>query len=332
MGVCPLGSTRMCAGSACIGTTTCQGSPADWGPCICSDVGPSSDAGNVSSLGASCKRTGDCPKGGSCLLAPTDSFFGGAPSEGVCVATCQAAGDCSPFSNAVCVDVSDSQGASASNMTGLCMEQCLIGESSTQKCHGGAHVACTSLTDQGSTGYCRPVCASDAECSSGACDPQRGVCVTRRVTDTTFGQVCDTMSSGVGAGGADNAAGGEGGTFEAGAAGAASDETAAACAGQCLKLNGASSVCSRRCVFGNTDECAPATGGLRRGACVFVTPGGTIGDLGYCAELCDCNQDCVEQTFTCEAFDDASLESAFGRKGTCVPPDYAGKHSLVCGS
>src|SRR5262249_38376803 len=89
--------------------------------------------------------------------------------------------------------------------------------------------------------------------------------------------------------------------------------TAQVCDGLCVQLNDKSSVCSHPCVFGETSECAPASGGLRRGGCVFVTENGTVGDLGYCGELCDCNDDCIEPTFVCDAFDNVDLERAFGR-------------------
>lgn len=49
-----------------------------------------------------------------------------------------------------------------------------------------------------------------------------------------------------------------------------------------------------------------------------------------CAELCDCNENCVDRALKCEAFDDAILENAFGRRGNCIPPEAAAKHALSC--
>jgi hypothetical protein len=113
----------------------------------------------------------------------------------------------------------------------------------------------------------------------------------------------------------------------------AKDTTAPAmqvCDGLCVQLNDKSAVCSHPCVFGETSECAPSSGGLRRGGCLFVTEHGTIGDLGYCGELCDCNDDCIEPTFVCDAFDNADLERAFGRKGACTSPELVLARQLVC--
>lgn len=161
--------------------------------------------------------------------------------------------------------------------------------------------------------------------------------MAKRTADRTFGRACSAPpaegaagSAGADGGGAGSA--GEGGASgEGGSAGSSeSDDPALMCDSECVTLNGSSSVCSRRCVFGDASECAPASGGLRRGACAFVTPGGSIGDLGYCAELCDCADDCIESGFTCNAFDDVTLERAFGRKGVCTPPEVTAKHPLVC--
>ncbi len=102
------------------------------------------------------------------------------------------------------------------------------------------------------------------------------------------------------------------------------------CEALCIELNDVASSCSRRCVFGSTEECAPASGGLRRGACMFVTPGGSIGDLGYCAELCDCSDDCIDPTFACDALDDSALELALGRKGVCTLRQLVVKRALAC--
>jgi hypothetical protein len=82
--------------------------------------------------------------------------------------------------------------------------------------------------------------------------------------------------------------------------------------------------------FFRAAECAPASGGLRRGACGFATEGGAIGDLGYCGELCDCSDDCIEPTFVCDAFDDEVLERAFGRKGVCTARELVTTRTLDC--
>jgi hypothetical protein len=119
------------------------------------------------------------------------------------------------------------------------------------------------------------------------------------------------------------------------AADANSDATAAAieCNGLCVQINQSqtAAVCSRLCVFGEAGECAPASGGLRRGGCLFKTPGAAgVGDLGYCGELCDCTGDCSEPSFVCDAFDDPTLERVFARKGVCTDSSLVVGRPLPC--
>lgn len=334
---CTPGLIQSCSGArACAGKKACLGSPAYWSACQC-DSAP--DAGipqpAVPELGGACRQTADCAIAATCLLPTSTQLFGGAPPDGICVATCKADADCSAFSNAVCVDMlsagTDAGAGGASASSGLCFERCKLGDSPAVKCHAGARVACAPIGQAGTTdGFCRPVCASDADCASGSCDPKRGVCVTTPIADRTFGLACEPSAAEGGAGGATSNESDAGAGGVENDAGASSSTSNVVCDGQCVTLNGSSSVCSRRCVFGNTSECAPASGGQRRGACAFVTPGGSIGDLGYCAELCDCKDDCIDPTFTCDAFDDKNLENAFGRKGACTPPDIQAKHPLAC--
>jgi hypothetical protein len=104
----------------------------------------------------------------------------------------------------------------------------------------------------------------------------------------------------------------------------------ASCLGTCVALDQTESVCSRRCVFGDTNECAPASGGLRRGGCVYVTPDGGIGDLGFCGELCDCSGDCSDPTFVCDAFAAGDLATAFARQGVCTPPALVQNRAIAC--
>jgi hypothetical protein len=257
---------------------------------------------------------------------------------------------CTAFASAVCVDVDDPKPPNdgGKSGTGLCFEACVVGDGDASKCHGRAGVACTPVEGAAPGAYCRPVCSTNADCASGACDPVRSVCVSSPSVDTTFGLRCtssgdagDGSVEGGGGSGLDDA--GDGATATDGAAADAGADAAddggrppvnlrtLSCGDVCVSLDPMASACSRRCVFGSTSECAPASGSLRRGGCLFVTMGGGIGDLGYCAELCDCNDDCIEPTFVCDAFNDTKLESAFGRKGVCTPPELVINHPLGCG-
>ena len=345
---CQVGSVLSCAGvNGCVGSSACSGSPAAWGACTCQSTNqPDSgihDSGEFPSLGTGCQKNSDCPPSAFCLGTGSQLFFGGQPPLGVCAAACDAMAGCSAFAGAVCVNVDDpgATGDAGQGGQGICFESCTIGGSAASKCGGLAHVACAPLGGATGAGYCRPVCSINADCPSGACDPVRGVCVSSAVADTTFGLRCS--AGGDAGGGPTLDASLEAATSDGAAAdvpadaadGAASSDAGAAapkaCGDVCVQLDSTSDVCSRRCVFGSTDECGPSSGGLRRGACLFVTKGGSIGDLGYCGELCDCNDDCIEPTFVCDAFSSTDLSTTFGRKGVCTPPELVLNRPLPCG-
>lgn len=324
---CQRGTTVRCTGTdGCRGKRACEGSPARLEACICDAEPAAPDAAQKAELGAPCTRDRDCPQQAFCLQPAADQLFGGGPPHGVCVADCSGGeARCAEFANARCVGVAPEPLASGG--PALCFESCQLGRASEPKCHDAPHVACAPLESDDSAAFCRPLCTRDEECASGACDPAHGVCVASAVLDPSFGQRCDPEAAPEPVADASAEPSPDAGAEPADAA--VSDELAS-CAGACVQLNGAPSVCSRRCVFGTTDECAPASGGLRRGGCIFASRQGGIGDLGYCAELCDCSDDCIDASFVCDAFDDNDLESAFGRKGVCTDPALVTAHVLSC--
>lgn len=313
---CELGDRLSCRGEdGCEGARRCGGEPLRFGPCVCTQPPPPvmpDDAGARPVLGAACERNAQCPAGAFCMRAPSERLFGGAPPVGTCAADCEGSEDCERFAQAVCVPAGP-------DGEGLCLEGCQLGESSASKCHGRAHVACSPLEDSasGEQGYCRPLCAIDADCEQGGCDPATGSCIAEPRRDPDFGLRCAVGNDGDADGGIEPDAGTRPG------------QSVGACTGACVELNDAPSLCSRRCMFGAAGECAPTSGGLRRGACLFVTPGGSIDDLGYCAELCDCNDDCIEPTFICDELPE-TLRSVFGRAGVCTDPALVLGRELEC--
>jgi hypothetical protein len=318
---CTPGESISCSGpTGCVGSKQCSGTPASFGPCECHATSPN-DAGAKASLGATCKKNADCPTGAFCLDAHSTMLFGGAPPEATCVADCSSgAAACQRFAAAVCV-ATDAAATGLQAKAALCFEACSLGATPEPKCHARAHMACAPIDETVSDkAFCRPLCASDDECASAACDPVHAVCGADKAGDRTFGLRCNPASGAL----TEPDAGTD---LDAGADGSAGVE----CAGLCVQLNDAPSLCSRRCMFGDAHECAPASGGLRRGGCVFVAKGGSVGDLGYCGELCDCTDDCVEPTFVCDPFKDASLGRAFGRKGVCTDRNLALQEPLACG-
>jgi hypothetical protein len=150
-------------------------------------------------------------------------------------------------------------------------------------------------------GFCSPVCGNDADCNGKKCDLSSGLCVTSlpRI-DAPLGSKCTPDARGVAPECSfclslvDN--------VDAGA----SSAVASFCSGVCRLLTlGA-------CSFGT----AVADAASPTGACVLPAETSTNeGDLGYCAQLCDVDADCLNPTFGC----DTSAASALGR-GVCTVP------------
>jgi len=197
--------------------------------------------------------------------------------------------------------IDDDAGVESSEISALCLPRCEVGTNSASKC-GSGQIACERLGQQSSQGYCRPICTIDADCSTGQCDLKHGVCVAGAPNEGfPMGRACDPL-----------------------------DDPADLCAGLCLQIEGAPSMCSHRCVFGSSNECAMGDEEGRQGACVLTTPGGGIGDIGYCAPLCSCPEDCLDPSHVCDPFEDDVLERALGRPGVCTSVELAIHEPLVC--
>jgi hypothetical protein len=315
---CGLSDTRECStDDGCRGTRVCQGNPPAWSACRCEAPEPSpDDAGRKPTIGGACEDDGDCASPAFCLGPESLELFGGGAPEGTCVGRCDDSTEpCGDFENAVCVQVADTddqESSSTSRDTALCLERCTVGGGPASECHAREQVACASLEAEGSAGFCRPLCSTDDDCPI-ACDPKHGVCTDTPVVDADFALRCTPPL-----GAYDDS---DGGTDQA---------DAGTCAGVCVKVNDSPSICTRACSFGDASECGPATFGQRRGGCLFAEAEGSFGDLGYCAELCDCSTDCIEPTFVCDAFDDQDLEAAFERKGVCIDPMLVVNRVLEC--
>jgi hypothetical protein len=84
------------------------------------------------------------------------------------------------------------------------------------------------------------------------------------------------------------------------------DAEVSECAGICVEVDGAA-FCSRRCVLGDAADCngtsAPdASSGLCRSTEEVI---GSVGDVGFCSLLCDCDTDCGHADLLCVAFGSA---------------------------
>lgn len=315
---CDAGDTRACDGGANCRTAVeeCGGIPRTWGPCECLEPEPPADAGPRPELGGGCEEDADCPQDAFCLGPDSTRFFGGAPPVGVCAAECTGQpAACDAFADAVCVTVEkaperldadagvdDDAGAAASaDPPALCFEGCALGTGADPKCHGLDHVGCELLSEGSSSdGFCRPLCTTDDDCSDRSCDRRSGACVeSPAVPDPTFGRQCDP----------------DGGALE--------------CDGLCVDLTDDYAVCSHRCVFGEPGDCTGAPS-APRGGCLFSSEGGSIADVGFCGELCDCPEQCSASGAVCDGFTDEELVRVFGRKGVCAPEALATGEPITC--
>jgi hypothetical protein len=256
---------------------------------------------DLPALGTSCSTDQDCPKKAQCLTTDSTSWLGGAPPEGICVADCSLDDQvCKGFANATCIE-SLREGAESSG-TGISRAMCLPscspkdGSLKERSCSAVPGTLCEPLSEDG-TGVCRPVCSFDSQCASKHCDLQLGVCVSEATNyGTSFGNACTTDNH--------------------------------TCNGVCLTLSSGYEVCSNRCTFGGRDACDGITGSSIASACAYASFGGGLGDLGYCAQLCDCDDDCAHEQLVCETFANESVRTALGHQGLCTAPmDHTGaKH------
>ena len=280
-------------------------------------------------LGMACRKAEDCGEQGLRCLGDNEDFMDGkgAPGGGLCTADCETDTDCQKFdATAVCATLAEAPlvlAYAAKPVQRLCMQGCELGApSGATKCHGRPDMACRPFApDQPATcllkgdicpdgtfcyrGACRelacgPRCNADQDCGAGRhCNPFTGLCDVEAAEPVPVGADCPN------------------------------DETSTVCGGgNCLELSDANGarvkrVCTQSCTIGQT--CAEGTG-----ACImprFQTF--AVGDVGYCAQSCNCDSDCVHPVDRCVPFGDALTEQAYGARGVCdaVPE---GTVTLTC--
>jgi hypothetical protein len=71
--------------------------------------------------------------------------------------------------------------------------------------------------------------------------------------------------------------------------------------------------------LGNATDCSYGAGN-NPGLCLFPEEqSGSVADVGFCDELCNCSADCTHPDTFCEAFPDSQLRVLTGRAGMCKP-------------
>lgn len=241
-------------------------------------------------VGKACARDADCASGLVCLTVTSNDLGVGGPPGGLCTVDCTAHGqaDCDH------VDTGSGCGFDRTHTKGVCYELCSAGPVSPgeQKCHDRADFACAP--SRTGVGYCTPTCRGDFDCAGRVCEPRSGLCAAATEGTLPLGSPCDP------------------------------DLSSTDCVGLCSTLGSSTptkdnSSCTTFCTIGKPGSCGEAlnASGPPKAACVLkFASNETEGDLGECAELCDCDKDCTNPGFICSP---TAAPKDIGRAGACVP-------------
>jgi hypothetical protein len=331
------------AGAAPAGGTGSGGLPAGAGGALLGGApnagAPMGGRGGSTSLptrlGQACVNDIECDPNGTtrltCLTATSTDLGGGAPPRGVCTLQCALNETCWGIDpTAYCVQFDPL------SAYGYCMEGCVLGEpgpleTPAPKCHNRPHFACTPLNVV-STGTpcatssacqrglvclggrcstllsaCLPVCTGDQDCSAGLfCDRGEGTCKPFSTAGNPLGTPCNPTSA------------------------------IDSCSGFCQRIEGVpglNGMCGEPCNYGQfcAWEDDQATGLCAFTSAVDEYP--ELGDLGFCAALCDCSSQCRTPGFGCVPSD--GLAALTGKPGLCLYPfgeDGAPVETLDCTS
>jgi hypothetical protein len=306
---CIPGQSIACVSNGCDGHQVCQDDGKSYGDCICGEnSGDFAEAGpNSGLIGAACNQDDECRRGLECIQSKATMIAGEGPSGGMCLARCLMEHDFCQGLDALskCVVVDD-LGTPADRLDDIafCMPGCSLGTQANEldKCRGRSDLACVATTKGSNTGYCRPVCRSDIDCGNRFCDLSTGLCGNDESKGDPIGASCE------------------------------SEANASTCTGACLSLNDDYSECSGVCRFGSPGCGQENTDSQLDYYCLRESAAGVgDGDLGYCAKLCDCDDECDRVDAVCEP--NSSLESLAGRSGVCGPkqlPSGANRQNLPC--
>lgn len=297
-GGCVAGQSIACTGErGCAGHQVCKQDGSAYSPCLCGDD-PVPDGGfdemgpRSGRLGAMCNGEAGCRPGLTCLPSTSVAASGQGPANGICTADCRSDESvCAQFDpKSVCqrVDVADRDSAA------YCFAGCSLGEPGfgADKCRGRSDLACSETAAGSGEGYCRPSCQNDAHCGSRFCNLSTGLCGDARPSGDPVGAACAAEQPN--------------------------------CAGACLP-HGGYAECSGACTLGAVGCGESREEGPPYDVYCLLEPStaSALGDLGYCAKLCDCDAQCGRADAVCQPLA-AQLRSETGRKGSCASKTFVG--------
>jgi hypothetical protein len=293
---CEPGRTLACTGGdGCAGHQVCADDGSAFGACTCAGDETFPSTGPASGLaGANCEDDGDCRKGSFCLTYGSRALDGEGPAGGICVAECaRDASVCEKLdADATCVVLDDRGTSSVLDDTAFCLPRCKLGDAASgeEKCRGRVDLVCSEAAAGSGQGYCRPACRSDRDCGSRLCNLRTGLCGDAPPSGDPIGSACNPEES--------------------------------HCAGGCIDHGSNWAECSGVCRL-NTPGCGQTSSRPPYDYWCYLDPSnvGGDGDLGYCAHVCDCDDDCGRDDAVCEP--SGSLESDTGRAGVCASKTYA---------
>jgi hypothetical protein len=316
-GANPLGGAAGSSDSAGAGNSPGAGAPAGGTPGVgTGGAGPAGAPPNGgagggvapggNAVGLPCQKDTDCRTGLTCLTSAGNEFDGGGVPNGVCSLDCSAdinattATTCNALGpTIICLIVTDTKA--------YCVESCNIGPPvpGQAKCHNRRDMACADPggTGQG-VGYCAPTCRGDFDCAGRTCDLDTGVCTDPidPARKLPIGAKCDPR--------------------------AMTNLCSGACVGVSDGPTATIGFCSGTCRLSEIGcGISPSATGPKDAFCLFpADPRSDVGDLGFCAETCDCNDDCGSSDFVCAAV--PGLSRVAGHVGACSPPDASADGGL----
>lgn len=257
-------------------------------------------------FGRACSKGADCGLELDCIDANSSKLARGGPPRGLCTTSCRDNPEaCRELADdALCIDFGDDS---------FCVEGCEYGTPDPmafdrEKCHGRREFVCRPVLLEGK-GSCDEDddCDPDEACSGETCHPAVTACMPQcnGDFDCPAGRFCDPKTGEC----IDDVPGGR-------QLGESCRPDADDCRGVCAQVGGASDWrCAEPCTLGVYPSCGSPTDPAEVGCAVLSGLDASFGDLGWCARLCDCNDDCPVGR-QCVTVDREYL----GRPGYCGVP------------